>query len=743
MKIRALLLSIVASATSIAAPRTAVTWQSLGHQKDEQGLYFVQRFTITGDTDFDKLAFNEFARKMYCANPLDTITEIVPGYYSISSPRFSSGADSIVVDVITRSRLFNSNYAPDGVHRVNHDATTESVDWTRALITSPDVWGTPDSDPMPYGPTIYDLNASRSEQFTPGVYDIIPQFKKVTLTGGNSVVDGITYRDITNKNPEYYRMIVANDSLVVECAPQLRNRLTYTIYTKILEPEQLRTGNKSRAVSLPNAVIENWPDHEWRGLMIDVARNFIPVEKMWVIAQIMASNQLNRLHFHLVDDEAWRLEIPGLPELTEVGSRRGYANDESDHLFQIFCGDGNPDSQSSTSNGYVTRQDFIKFITMAHAIGIDVVPEIESPGHARAAIKAMEKRHRNGDDTYRLIHDNDSSTYTSAQSFHDNVMNPALPGPYKFMDKIFDEVIKMYQEAGVPLVAIHIGGDEVPKGAWSGSSAAIDFMKEHGMTEEKQLHAYFVRELAKSLNERGVMMNGWQEIAIGHDDKYNAEVSPMTLGVNCWSTIGQNSGAAGKVIDAGFNAILSNVDHLYFDLSYSGHPEEKGLIWGGYVDEFAALDAYPEKLCEVSENAKGRILGLNAQIFSETIRSFEQLMTYIIPKIYGLSERAWNSKPTWTESQFNSILGTRELPYMTYSGINVHLRQPGIKIIKGKAHMNAPYQGGEIRYTTDGTEPNKYSPLYTAPFKAKPGDDIRARYYNFDTESVTTYMPQQ
>ena len=742
MKISPLLLGALISASAVAAPRTSVSWQSLGHNKDDKGIYFVQRFTITGDTDFDKLAFNEFARNMYCANPLDTLTEIVPGYYAISSPRFGKGSDSIVVDLVTRSRLYNSNYAPDGVHRVNRDATTEAVDWTRHRITTPEVWATSDRDPMPYGPTIYDQNEARQSSFTPDVYDIIPQFKKVTLTGGNSTIDDITFRDIKADNPEYYRMTVAHDSLIIECNPKQRNRLTYMVYAKIIEPQKMKSGKKSRQITLPNAVIENWPDNEWRGVMIDVSRNFLPIEKMWVLTQIMAANQLNRFHFHLVDDEAWRLEIPGLPELTEVGARRGYTTDENDFLCQIFAGDGNPNTTAGTSNGYVSREDFIKFIKMSHAIGVDVIPEIESPGHARAAIKAMEKRHRNGDDTYRLIHDNDSSRYTSAQAFHDNVMNPALPGPYKFMEKVIDEVIKMYDEAGVPLIAIHIGGDEVPRGAWGGSSAAKEFMAANGMTEEKQLHAYFVKQLAKALNARGVKMNGWQEIAIGHDDTYNNEVAPMTLGVNSWSTIGRDTGAAEKIVNAGFNAILSNVDHLYFDQSYSGHPEEQGLVWGGYVDEFTALDAYPEKLCRSNPEAKGKILGLNAQIFAETIRSFDQLTAYLIPRIYGLSERAWNVNKTWAEEEFNTILGERELPYMTLSGIKAHLRQPGIKIINGKAHMNAPYSGGEIRYTTDGTEPDANSQLYTKPFKAKKGQDIRARYFNFGTESQTTYMPR-
>ena len=176
-------------------------------------------------------------------------------------------------------------------------------------------------------------------------------------------------------------------------------------------------------------MVEDYPDFHYRGLMIDVSRNFIPLSQVQSVVYKMASLRMNRLHFHIVDDEAWRLEIPGLPELTSVGARRGYTTDEKDFLAQLFAGNGDPNSTGGTANGYITREEFKDFIAFCYSLGIEVIPEIESPGHARAAIKSMEARYRNtGDDTY-LLREYGDTVFTSAQSFHDNIMNPALPGP--------------------------------------------------------------------------------------------------------------------------------------------------------------------------------------------------------------------------------------------------------------------------------------------------------------------------
>ena len=282
------------------------------------------------------------------------------------------------------------------------------------------------------------------------------------------------------------------------------------------------------------------------------------------------------------DDEGWRVEIPALPELTAVGARRGYTTtDDVDFLKGIYSGDGNPDALDTPANGYYTVDEYVELLRYADSLGVAVVPEFDSPGHSRAAIRAMEHRYRTtGDASLRLIQDGDTSRYTSAQAFHDNILNPALEGPYKFWGIVFDGLADIYAKAGVPMPVVHIGGDEVPRHAWDGSEAARSLMAEKGLTEQRQLHALFVERVAEEAAKPGIKVAGWQEIALGHSKDYNDAVRPVIAAVNCWTNAG-NKGV--EIASAGYPLVLSNVDYLYFDQTPTSHPEEPGLVWGAIV----------------------------------------------------------------------------------------------------------------------------------------------------------------
>jgi hexosaminidase len=726
------MLGAIALAASAVAQPTSVTWTTLGNTSDAHGEYFVQRLTVKGDLNFKRLGFNMTVRGMKALNPADTVVEICPGYYYIGSSRLNSGADSINIDIRTSGVLRKCSDAPDGVHRVNLDGSTTPVKYQRLPFTQYKQWANAKSDGMPYGPKIYDINEALKTDWTPSMFDIIPSFKKVTLTGGEALLGKPEFVNINPENPDYFRATIKDGSFVLECRKDRTLATAIRLFSKVFD--------KYKGKKVPNVVIEDWPDYEWRGIHVDISRNFQSVETMKNILGVMVANGFNKLHFHFSDDEAWRLEIPGLPELTSLAGRRGYSEKgETEYLYQTYCGDGNPNTTGNCSNGYWTRHEFVEFLRMAKELGIDVLPEIESPGHARAAIKAMERRHLDGDDTYRLIHDGDTSKYRSAQAYHDCVMNPALPGPYKFMAKVVDEIVKMYAEAGVHLLGIHIGGDEVPEGAWGGSQVAQDFMKANNIDGEVGLHAYFVRKIAQLLKERDLPMFGWEEIAVGHGADFDAAVAPTVGGVNCWHSTPE---AAIKALQGGYPVILSNVNRFYLDLAYSWHPDEDGLTWGGVVDELTSLEGYPAELCPIStDGLSAKVLGLQGQMWGETLHTPKMLFQYLLPKALGLAERAWNGNKTYTREQFNKLIGEKELPlYSEELKLDVHMRQPGIKVIDNKVYMNAPYDGGEIRYTVDGSEPTEASPLYTAPFNYTAGSDVRARYYRNNSASVTTHL---
>ncbi|MCM1483565.1 MAG: family 20 glycosylhydrolase [Muribaculaceae bacterium] len=716
-----------------------VTWQNLTHQADYNGRpQYVQRFVIKGDMSrLDRLAFNQFDRGMTAVNPADTVVRIIPGYYYIGSPRFSQGADSVVVDIITSGTCTKYSFGPDGVHGVDKDGKPFDVNFTRGRGTDhPRQWVSMGVDRMPYGDAIFDFNESITTPEKPlSPYDIVPSFKSVkegtgTYTGGKI----ISSKTVKNQNPEYYTISVTPKGI------KLTGASKDALRTARRTAERLIAANPD---GLPIAEITDYPDYHYRGVMIDIARNNQPLSQMRKFVDAMADLRLNKLQFHIIDDEAWRLEIPGIPELTEVGARRGYTLDEHDFLAQIYAGNGDPNTTEGTANGYMTRKEFIDFLRYCKERGISVIPEIDTPGHSRAAVKSMEARYRRtGDDTYRLIEDGDTSVYHSAQDFSDNVMNPALPGPYRLMEKVCDEIIKMYKEAGAPLEAIHIGGDEVPHGAWSGSPSAQKFMKENGMTSEKQLHAHWVREIAKMLDKRGIKMNGWQEIALGHGEEYDAEVAPYTGGINLWvnSARGGKEAAGTTAMRSGYPVIFSDVSNFYLDLAYNQHPDERGLIWGGVVDEFKSLDGYPRILAPEPDGAKSHVIGVSGQLWSETMRSPEWMDYYMFPKMMGLAERGWNADSTYSYPRYNKVINEHIYPELDARGINYRMRQPGIKLVDGKIAMNSPYPDAVIRYTLDDSEPTEASPVYTAPIAVNGTKTVRARLYHRGKESVTTLL---
>lgn len=715
-------LALSALIPAMASAQTTVQWSTLGNFNDANGKpAYIQRFTIGGDTDFARLGFNQFARRMEPLNPADTLIEVVPGYYAVASPRFAAAkGDTVCVDILTHATLSSICYAADGAHRVMADGTTRPVEFSRAsIITHPRLYSTDKHDPMPYGDVIYTKNASRPATEA-GPYDVIPSFKKVDLLKGmptDAAKAKVEYVATDNPREDFMQITVDNGKI--------------TVATNNRALAEARVGAiLSHGGILPAARITDWPDFGYRGLMIDISRNYQTPAEMARILHMMHRYGFNVLHFHVADDEAWRLEIPGLPELTDLGARRGYTLDAKEFLPQIFAGDGNPDTKGNSANGYFTRQDFINTIKLADSLGIRVIPEIESPGHARAALLAMEKRYRDtGDDTYRMVDPDDRSQFTSAQSFHDNVMNLAMPGPVRFMTKVGSEIQKMYQEAGVELPSIHIGGDEVAKGAWTGSPIAKKYMEKHGITNERKLHLIYIRELLEQYNKLGIPISGWQEIAVGHDDDFNQAVRPHVVSVNCWSTLGPRSTVTRQSAEGGYPTVLSNVDHFYMDMCYNYHPDELGLTWGGTVDEFDALHGYPAQLCPVDSAAARNIIGLSGQLFSETVRSGEMLETYLLPKMLGLAERAWNADTTYTDPHFNSVIEQVEIPWWTARGYNFHVSQPGITVENGKLLMNAPYTSAEIRYTLDGSDPDENSTLYTGPVTVPEKAEVRAKAF--------------
>ena len=715
-----------------------IVWESLGNTIDSQGnTSFVQRFTIKSDTPVDGFAFCEFKREFTPVNPADSLVEILPGYYYVSSPRFSEMKDSVVVDILTEGVLYNHLYFPDGMHLVKEGKPLPVKNLRKRLTSFPAQWINPKTgkDYMTYGDEAFRINDSIRSSYRATPYGQIPTLKKIKLTGEKVSVDkllSIPFKINVIEDPrhDFWKGVVSSKGV--------------EILTNSSHPAAIADGLGRRIMEsadengmVPSAVIEDWSDFPYRGFMLDVARNFLPKEDVMTVIDLMNRYGLNTLHFHLGEDEGWRLEIPSLPELTEVGSRRGFTlTDDVPFLKGIYSGDGNPDSPT-VANGYYPVADFIEILKYADSKGVTVIPEFDTPGHSRAAIRAMEWRAKiTGDSTLRLIHDGDTSKYRTAQDFYDNIMNPALEGPYRFWSIVFDDVIDIYRQAGVPLVAVNIGGDEVAEHAWDGSDKAIQLMKEKGMTDQRDLHAYFVEKVNEIARDKGIKTMGWEEIATGHSPEYDAVVVPQTFGVNSWTLGGKH---AKEMAEKGYPVILSNVDYLYFDHHYSGHPEEPGMWWGGIVDEFVPFHATLDNLLPADSATQANVKGLSAQVFSETVRDFSMMQRFMLPRLLGLAERSHNSTPTISDSEYFGIL-TNEMTRWSGEGLDFFVRQPGIIVENGLVMMNEPYGFGEIRYTLDGSEPGKNSPVYKKPFPVAGSKEIRARLYVGDSSSATSLL---
>jgi hexosaminidase len=532
--------------------------------------------------------------------------------------------------------------------------------------------------------------------------------------------------------------------------------------------------------TLTNAHIKDYPDTHHRGIMLDVARNFTRKENVLKLIDRLAAYKLNIFHWHLTDDEAWRLEIPGLEELTTVGARRGHTHDESTCLYPAFAWGWNAQNTNTLANGYYTRNDFIEVLQYAHQRHIQVIPEVEMPGHARAAIKAMNARYKHYIDIdkeeaekYLLVDFADTSRYNSAQNFTDNVLNVALPSTYRFMEKVIDEFDKMYAEAGLELTLFHIGGDEVPRGAWEGSAVCRELMQTRGMTEIRDLKDYFLAQVLPMLAERNIQPAGWEEVAM-HDGVPNPKFADSNVLSYCWTTLhgGRNDQLPYKLANAGYPIILCNVTNLYMDMSYNRHPSEPGLHWGGFVDEYNSFDLLPYDLYRsIHHNLSGepvdmdafsrgkvalapkslpQIKGLQGQQWAETIRSYEQVEYNYFPKLFGLIERAWNIRPAWStpydeqqyttaKREYSAKIARYELPRLSKAGANFRIAQPGILLKEGLLYANSTLPDAVIRYTLDGSEPTETSLVWTAPVACY-APLVKAKAFYLGKQSVTTRL---
>jgi hexosaminidase len=558
--------------------------------------------------------------------------------------------------------------------------------------------------------------------------------------------------------PEAYRLSLSRRLIDIEAADASGAR-----YALESLAQQAVFGHGSS----PSLAIEDSPRLRYRGLHVDLARNFHGKAEVLKIVEQMGRYKLNKLHLHLGDDEGWRLEIARLPELTKVGGFRCYDPSETRCLLPEL---GSGPARRSPLNGYLTRADYIEIVKAANARGIEVIPSFDMPGHSRAAVRSMEARYRRlmglgrraEAGQFRLVEPTDTTQYRSVQNYNDNTLNVCLDRTYNFIDAVIDEIAAMHAAAGVPLRTYHIGADETA-GAWSGSPACKALMAKTGVTVA-ELGPMFIQRVSKLLAERGIAVAGWSD-GLDHVDPANM---PRLVQSDIWGDLFTAAPAeAHRSANQGWKTIIAVPNVLYFDVPYAPHPLERGYDWPTRgTDTFKVFSFLPENLPanasvmkdikakptvvgDTSPLALGRTMdGAQANLWSETLRG-DQLVDYMLfPRLIALAERAWH-RGSWEpayhpgtaysygDGKVDTTALNRDWSHFTAkmpaqlksleaAGIGYRLAPPGARIVEGMLEANSEFPEQTIEFRTNaGTWVR-----YTGRVRVSGAVQLRTRSYD-------------
>jgi hexosaminidase len=513
---------------------------------------------------------------------------------------------------------------------------------------------------------------------------------------------------------------------------------------------------------LPLVDIEDAPRFVYRGFLLDISRNFYHLDKIKQVVDLMSIYKLNHLDLKLTDDEGWRLEIPGLPELTEVGAKRGYTLDEQERLIPMY---GSGADGGKTGNGFLSQQDFIDLLQYARVRNVTVIPQISFPSHARAAVISMEARRQRflaaGDEAaaeeFALMDLKDKSVYRSAQLYNDNAINICRESSYAFFEKVIGEVVGMYAAANVKLTQFSIGADELPYGVWQASPLCADKISDKRTLSD--LYDASVLRIKGILNKQGIVLSGWEDFLLEHseqsqsetlikEERYNYEVIPYVWN-NIWG--GGREDMNYKFANLGFKTVMSNSSAFYFDMADDRDMESHGLNWSGYVDYFDTWAIDPENIfanatlnkkhdlseeyiaakVKLDSDKRSNLIGIQSQLFGETVRNEHILNEMLLPNLLVFAERAWASRPTWIRlpadqqkapmledwNMFVNALGQHAIPFLNhqYKDLNIHLSKPGGIIKNDTLFVRSQFPGIRVCYSTDGSLPTAYDNVYENP----------------------------
>ena len=591
----------------------------------------------------------------------------------------------------------------------------------------------------------------------------------------NSTNYDISVQYIDNLIEESYKLFIDQNKISIEASD--RAGALYGLQSL----KQIFLASKLENNTLKHIYISDAPRFSYRGMLLDISRNFYGPDKIKQILDYLSFFKINHLDFRLTDDEGWRLEIPGLEELTEVGSKRAYTRDEFESLIPMY---GSGPDINSTGSGYLSRVDFIEILQYADLRNIKIIPQISYPSHMRSAIISMDVRYQkymelgNQEEAekYLLSDPDDESQYYSAQGFDDNVACICRESAFTFYEKVIDEIYIMYQEAGVKLNKFGVAADELPYGAWQKSPICDQFMEENSIAGDyNALYEIMQRRVYDKLSSYNATMTGWDDILLKLTEKNQSEtqIKDFFKGDDILLFVWKNDWGQGrqdmiyKYANLGYKTVMSNSSAFYFDMVDDKDLDNVGLSWSGYADykDMWTVDVfdifnntygveknniskeYIESSEKLNPSNRDNIIGIQSQIWSETIRNEDILDYMFMPNIIVFSQKAWSKDPKWMKTsdksnreltldyewnKFTNTIGQRVLPIIDniYGGLSYDLPKPGGIIKNDSLYANSAFPGLNIKYTLDGSLPDNESMNYKSPVKLNQDDIVNLRLFD-------------
>ncbi len=465
---------------------------------------------------------------------------------------------------------------------------------------------------------------------------------RVAVTGAKSAKPAkrcllLTTSATGDLGPEGYVLEATPDHVVISAKSPAGVFYGVQTFLQLLPPEAYGSSPSAKVKwEVPAVKIQDKPRFQWRGMMLDIARHFYNKEEVKSVIDTLAKHKANTFHWHLVDDQGWRIQIKKYPKLTEVGAWRSGIGFGLDPKASTAYG------KDGRYGGFYTQEDIKEVIAYAAERHVTIVPEIEMPGHAVAALSAYPQ--------YSCAGEGYSTDVPAG--VHAGVYCAGNEETFEFLQNILGEVIELF-----PSKYIHIGGDEVPKGNWQKCPKCQARMKAEGLKNEHELQSYFIRRIEKFINSKQRNLIGWSEIREGG--------LAQNAAVMDWI------GGAVEAAGAGHDVVMSPTTHCYLDYLQSGIPalEPKGI--GGYLplEKVYSLEPIPAKLEPAFYK---HILGAQGNLWTEYVASLSHVQYMVFPRIAALMEVAWSPKEARNFDNFKQRLETQ---YRRYDQMGVNYRR--------------------------------------------------------------------